>query len=91
MADLDASILVAIEAGGGLNMACWHTCETTHCRAGWAVHLSGWDGYYLENRFGAGVAGALIYAASRPGERVPDFSASAEEALSDIRRCAGLS
>lgn len=24
-----------------LNMQDWHTCETTHCIAGWAVHLVG--------------------------------------------------
>ena len=27
-----------------LNMRDWHTCETTHCLAGWAQHLSGQPG-----------------------------------------------
>ena len=27
-----------------LNMHDWHTCETTHCLAGWAQHLSGQPG-----------------------------------------------
>ena len=77
---------------GGLAMENWHSCESTHCRAGWAIHLAGECGYLLESIFGPSVAGALIYQASDPGlERVPDWHASDEDALADIKRMAGVS
>ena len=84
--NLDSKILEAIEAGGDLNMGEWHTCETTHCRAGWAIQLAGDAGRLLEEQHGAAIAGTLIYQASTG--RVPDFHASNEEALADIKRCA---
>ena len=88
--DIDAAILAAIEADGcALQMSEWHTCETAHCRAGWAIHLAGKAGAALEARFGANVAGALIYAASRPDMPVPDWFVDDAEALADLRRCAG--
>ena len=39
--NLDAQILKAISDGGGLEMGKWHTCDTTHCRAGWAITVAG--------------------------------------------------
>ncbi len=84
--NLDAKILTAIDNGGALNMATWHTCETTHCRAGWAIHLAGEAGKVLESLLGPRAAGALIYNASTG--RVPDFFASDGDALADIRACA---
>jgi uncharacterized protein YjbI with pentapeptide repeats len=88
ISNIDAAILAAIEAGGTLDMNEWHKCETTHCRAGWAVHLAGDAGYALEDRFGASIAGALIYAASRPDKPIPNFFASNEDAMADMRQCA---
>jgi hypothetical protein len=87
---IDAKILAAIEAGGTLQMSCWHddSCGTTHCRAGWAITIAGEAGKKLEDKYGPGPAGALIYAASRPGVPVPNFYASNEVALADIRKCA---
>jgi hypothetical protein len=45
-------------------MATWHRCATTHCIAGWAVHLAGPEGYKLEKSLvdlgGAGTAGAIL-------------------------------
>jgi len=87
--NIDTTILAAIEGGGSLDMSTWHSCKTTHCRAGWAIHLAGEAGYALEDRVGPCAAGAIIYAASRPGLPVPNFYASSEDALADIRRCAG--
>jgi uncharacterized protein YjbI with pentapeptide repeats len=86
--NLDAKILKTIESGDGvLAMNDWHTCETTHCRAGWAVHLAGEAGYELERQLGSpAAAGALIYA--RSTGRVPDFYCSDEDALADIVACA---
>jgi uncharacterized protein YjbI with pentapeptide repeats len=84
---LDAKILKLIESGDGqLNMTAWHTCETTHCRAGWAVVLAGDAGRNLEAKIGTAAAGALIY--HRSTGRVPDFYASNKDALADIVACA---
>ena len=86
---LHTKILAVIEAGGKLEMSSWHTCETTHCRAGWAIHLLGNLGYYLESQYGSSVAGALITHASCPWmEKTPDFHCDNETALADIRACA---
>ena len=85
---IDAAILAAIEAGGTLDMSAWHTCETTHCRAGWAITLAGEAGAKLEAAYGPAVAGSLIYAASRPDRRIPNFYADDEAAMADIVACA---
>lgn len=87
--NLDSKILAAIEAPGNeLNMGSWHTCETTHCRAGWAITLAGAGGAALEFALGSAAAGALIYAASKPGKKIPNFYADNATALEDIRRSA---
>ena len=82
---IDAAILAAIEDGGMLDMEDWHTCDTTHCQAGWAVVMAGETGRKLEERLGTNAAAALIYAASRPGKPVPDWYASTANALADLR------
>ena len=88
--NIDAAILAAIgEDASGLDMNVWH-CGTTHCRAGWPVKLAGKAGKALEKRFGTGTAGALIYAASRPGMPVPNFFATNADALADLRKCAEM-
>jgi hypothetical protein len=88
---LDAAILDAIgEDPTRLNMRNWHTCETTHCRAGWAVTLAGDAGRALEAKTSPYLAGRLIYEASRPGVPCPDFFASDDDALADITRCASV-
>ena len=84
--NIDAAILDAIEAGGNINMNRWHTCETTHCRAGWAVHLAGEPGYALEKAVGSCAAGALIYAKSTPYNRVPNFYALDSVAIADLHQ-----
>jgi hypothetical protein len=88
--DIDRRIVRTIlEQRGGLRMYTWHVCETTHCRAGWATTLAGKAGIKLENDSHAEAAGMLIYAASRPGEPIPDFFATDDEALGDLIACAG--
>jgi hypothetical protein len=87
--NLDQRILAAItREGGHLEMSAWHTCETTHCRAGWAIHLAGAAGRELEARVGSERAGAMIYKASTG--RVPYFFASNALALADIQRNSAL-
>ena len=90
--NLHSLILESLDAGGKLDMRGWHSCETTHCRAGWAIHLAGKAGYALESKIGSCAAGALISVASCPQlhGKVPDFYASDHAALSDIRRLAEL-
>ena len=70
------------------DMLSWH-CGTTHCRAGWAIKFAGPEGAKLEDLVGSEIAGRLIYEAST-GRIAPDFYASTEEAVDDIRRCAGV-
>jgi len=86
---LDSQILSKVEANpNALEMGAWHTCETTHCRAGWAIALAGKAGFELEEKHGPQLAGRMIYIASTG--RAPHFFASNENALADIKRCAAL-
>jgi hypothetical protein len=84
---LDAKMLAVIESGQGhLDMSSWHKCQTTHCRAGWAITLAGDAGKALEAERGPQRAGAMIYRASTG--RIPHFFATQERAMEDIRACA---
>ena len=83
---LDRKILSAIEAGGTLDMSKWHSCETTHCRAGWAITIAGEAGKDLEQKRGAHIAGRMIYLASTG--RSPNFFATNAKALADIQAMA---
>ena len=88
--DIDAAIISAISRDGcSLDMSRWHSCETTHCRAGWAITLAGEAGRVMEDLIGPNAAAALIYAASG-SHPVPDWFASNEEAMADMRRRAGV-
>ena len=69
----------------------WHTCETTHCRAGWVTVLAGEGGKALEDTYGTAAAAALIYQASDPTlERIPDFYTTNDEAMADMKRLAEM-
>ncbi|HEY3499951.1 MAG TPA: pentapeptide repeat-containing protein [Polyangiaceae bacterium] len=82
---LDCKILEAVTTGGGeLDMGDWHSCETTHCRAGWAIHLAGKAGYDLEKQVGSPQAGRMIYLASTG--RSAYFYGDNATALEDIKR-----
>ncbi|WP_421783308.1 hypothetical protein [Kiloniella litopenaei] len=75
-------------------MSDWHTCDTTHCRAGWVTTLAGEEGKKLEDKVGTANAAYLIYAASDPDhlsrDGAPDFYTSNENALADMKRLAEL-
>lgn len=75
-----------------VDMFTWHTCDTTHCRAGWAIHLAGEEGYALERKYGPNVAGALITINSCPelNGQVPNWFATDKEARTDIARLAEM-
>jgi uncharacterized protein YjbI with pentapeptide repeats len=87
---LDEAIEEAVEEEGNtLDMSDWHSCETTHCRAGWAILLHP-QGKELEKSLGTNAAAALIYNACSVLARVPSWYLSDEKALVDIKRCAEL-
>ncbi len=69
-------------------MGRWHTCGTTHCRAGWAVHLAGEAGYALERFHGSLLAGQLIYRESGHAINPGRFCDSDDDALADMKRLA---
>ena len=72
-----------------LNMGDWHTCETTHCRAGWVVYLAGDAGKELEAKTSTEFAAKQIYKASSPIKVSPiRFFDTDEKAMADIIRCA---
>ena len=84
-------IYEAVSKPGALDMGSWHTCETTHCRAGWVVTLAGEAGAAMEYCLGTPAAAALIYVKSDPKlEKIPDFYADNETALADMKRLAGV-
>jgi hypothetical protein len=41
-------------------MCGWHTCDTTHCIAGWAIAQAGEPGRLLEAAMGPEVAGLML-------------------------------
>ena len=87
--NIHQKIYKAASEKGALDMGNWHTCDTTHCRAGWAVHLAGKKGYELEKEVGPCLAGVLIYRESDPDLKgVPNFYADNEDALADMKRLA---
>jgi hypothetical protein len=64
-----------------LEMSSWHTCGTTHCIAGWAIHLAGEPGRLMESMMGAEVAGLLLLGADAHGH----FHDSNEKAMEYLR------
>jgi hypothetical protein len=89
--DIHQTIYNAVKNPNALDMSQWHTCDTTHCRAGWVVTLAGDAGKVLEWQIGTAAAAAIIYQLSDPElERVPDFYCDNETAMKDMERLAKL-
>lgn len=78
----------ACSAPSALKMDSWHTCETTHCRAGWVVTLAGKAGKALEEKTSTLFAAMQIYKAS--GYRISPcrFFEGITAALADMKRLA---
>ena len=78
--------------GNKLEMGDWHTCDTTHCRAGWVVHIAGEEGYALEEKTDTAFAAMMIYKKSseKIHVSVSRFFDSNERGMADIVRCAEL-
>lgn len=90
--NIHSVIYQAASQPGALDMGEWHTCGTTHCRAGWVVHKAGKAGYALEKFYGTELAAQLIYRESDPAHPVGSyrFHETDEEALADMKRMAEL-
>ena len=87
--NIHQAVLAACSVEGALDMYAWHTCETTHCRAGWVVTLAGEAGKRLEGKIGTPTAAMFIYIASDPTlDRLPDLYCGNEDAMEDMRRLA---
>lgn len=69
-----------------LNMDNWHTCDTTHCRAGWVTHLAGEPGKALEEATSPLFAAQQIYLASGYAISPVRFFDTNEAALADMKR-----
>jgi hypothetical protein len=88
--DIHKRLLEAVTAPQHkLSMSDWHTCETTHCRAGWVVHLAGKAGYELEKQTSALFAAQQIYKASGYEISPVRFFDDNEAAMADMKRLAG--
>ena len=57
---LQAVAQAALASDCALRMNFWHTCETTHCIAGWAIHQAGALGRMLEHAHGPEIAGLML-------------------------------
>jgi hypothetical protein len=89
--NIHAAVLKAVQAKDALDMRDWHTCETTHCRAGWVVTLAGEDGKKLEERTSTLFAAMRIYKESSPIRVSPvRFYDTNEKAMADIQKCGEL-
>lgn len=87
--NIHQSLLEAVSKENALDMRDWHTCETTHCRAGWIVTLAGKEGKELEDKTSPLFAAMQIYKASSTIRVSPSkFFDKNEQAMEDIKRCA---
>lgn len=60
---LKAVAQAALASDDALEMDYWHTCDTTHCIAGWAIHQAGALGRLLERVHCAEIAGLMLLGA----------------------------
>jgi hypothetical protein len=90
VANIHGKLLEAVSQPRALDMSTWHTCETTHCRAGWIVTLAGEPGRKLEEFHNTLLAAMLIYDASDPGFKINPcrFFDTNEVAMADIKKLA---
>ena len=86
--NIHSKVYEAAKRPRALKMDDFHTCETTHCRAGWVVHLAGEAGYALEEIFDTEIAAILIYKVSGYEIDAIKFFDSKKEALADMKQLA---
>ena len=95
--NIHSTLFAAASQPKALDMSDWHTCQNTHCRAGWTVAKAGEAGFALEAWYGGAGSGTtlaamLIYDASDPDFKINPgrFFDSNAEALADMKRLAEL-
>ena len=91
-ADAPARLLAVARAAlqpGALYMNDWHTCETTHCISGWAVHLAGEVGCVLETAVGVHMAGLYLLGVEAAGHFY-DTNKEATKYLQSVIDAAGV-
>lgn len=87
--NIHQKIFAAVSNPGALEMGDWHSCDTTHCRAGWVVHLAGELGKKLEDKTSTAFAAMQILKVSSHIRVYPNqFCKSNKQAMEDIERCA---
>jgi hypothetical protein len=87
--NIHSRVLEAVSVPKALDMSTWHTCDTTHCRAGWVVFLAGEEGKKLEEKTSTLFAAMQIYnKSSEIKVSPPRFYESNSVALEDMKRCA---
>ena len=87
--NIHQAVYAAVTQPNALSMTKWHTCETTHCRAGWVVTLAGEAGKKLEAFHNTELAAMLIYRESADYWINPcRFYDTNEAALEDMRKLA---
>jgi hypothetical protein len=87
--NIHQKVYAAASQKDAFDMSAWHTCDTTHCRAGWVVTLAGEEGKKLEEFFNTPLAAHLIYRESSPLKvGMNKFYENANEALADMKRLA---
>jgi hypothetical protein len=89
--DIHKRVYEAASKAECLNMSTWHTCETTHCRAGWVIHLAGDAGYALEKQTSPLFAAQQIYRKSGYLISPVRFFDTEEKALEDMKKLAEAS
>jgi hypothetical protein len=89
--NIHQTVLAAASNPNSLDMATWHTCENTHCWAGWVVTLAGDEGKKLEQFFDTPLAAMKILDASSPHRVSPvRFFETNADALKHMRKLADL-
>ena len=87
--NIHQKVFDAASKPSALKMTEWHTCDTTHCRAGWVIVLAGEEGSKLEKFFCTALAALKIYKASGYEDiTFEDFYKTNEEALEDMKQLA---
>lgn len=88
IANIHQAVYKAASQPGALDMRTWHTCSTTHCRAGWVTTLAGEVGKELERRTDTLFAAMQIYEASGYLISPVRFCDTDEKAMADMKRLA---
>jgi hypothetical protein len=88
--NIHQTVLAAASNPDALDMSTWHTCENTHCWAGWIVAVAGPEGRELERFFDTPLAAMKICDASSSLPKISPirFFETNDEAIGHMKRMA---